>query len=77
MSAVAVVALLPEWRDVIFDCENADGGEVGIAFQRWPKGSSLVSLPSRMTPQGIPDSVMEHDCDFFTQQPEALIKGGD
>ena len=26
MSAAAVVALLPEWLDVIFNGENADGG---------------------------------------------------
>ena len=29
----ADIALLPEWLDVIFAGEKADGGEVGIAFQ--------------------------------------------
>ena len=41
--------------------------EVCIAFQRWRKCLSLVSLPSRRTPQCIPDSIMNHDFDFFTQ----------
>ena len=43
--------------------------EVGIAFQPWPKSLSLVSMPSRRTPQCIPDSIMSYDYDFFTQHP--------
>lgn len=27
MTAAAVVVLLPEWLDVVFDCENSDGGK--------------------------------------------------
>ena len=45
MSAAAVVALLPEWLDVIFDGENADGGSYRLSAMAKVFVPCLVAEP--------------------------------
>ena len=65
MSAAAVAALLPEWLAVIFDGENADGGRHRLSAAAKGFVPGFVAEPEGS--QCIPDSIMNHDFDFFTQ----------